>query len=73
MSGGLIGTEHNENRCWVAVGPAHASSITKMSHNWEARLGNWVEGFRQRENQLSLVLSLVVGALVGLVVVASIH
>jgi CIC family chloride channel protein len=38
--------------------------------SWVGRLGKWLEGLRQRENQLSLVLSLVIGALVGLVVVA---
>lgn len=41
-----------------------------MSRIWKLRLGEWVEGFRNREHQLSLVLSLVIGALVGLVVVA---
>jgi CIC family chloride channel protein len=30
----------------------------------------WVEGLRRNENQLSLILSLIIGALVGLVVVA---
>jgi chloride channel protein, CIC family len=34
------------------------------------RIGTWLEGFRPRESQLSLALSLVLGALVGLVVVA---
>jgi len=35
-----------------------------------ARFGRGLEGLRQRENQLSLILSLLIGALVGLVVVA---
>jgi CIC family chloride channel protein len=35
-----------------------------------ARIVGWVDGFRRRENQLALVLSLLIGALVGLVVVA---
>src|SRR5665647_1460620 len=43
---------------------------TKMSRRWKVKLGEQVEAFRKRENQLSLVLSLVIGALVGLVVVA---
>ena len=34
------------------------------------RLGRWLEDVRLREHQLALVLSLVIGALVGLVVVA---
>src|ERR1035438_7088570 len=38
--------------------------------SWIARLGRGLERLRQSEDQLSLVLSLVVGALVGLVVVA---
>ncbi len=38
--------------------------------SWTARLGRSLEGLRQREDQLSLVFSLVIGALVGLVVVA---
>jgi CIC family chloride channel protein len=37
---------------------------------WINRLRKALEGLRQREDQLSLVLSLVIGALVGLVVVA---
>ena len=37
---------------------------------WIARLGSRLESLRQREDQLLLVLSLVIGALVGLVVVA---
>jgi len=38
--------------------------------SWTAKLSRSLEGLRQREDQLSLVLSLVIGALVGLVVVA---
>jgi CIC family chloride channel protein len=34
------------------------------------KLVGWVDGLRRRENQLALVLSLLIGALVGLVVVA---
>ena len=34
------------------------------------RLVSWVDQLRRRENQLALVLSLMIGALVGLVVVA---
>src|SRR5664279_4595581 len=51
----------------------HANSAppnTKVSRRWKVKLGEQVEAFRKRENQLSLVLSLVIGALVGLVVVA---
>jgi len=35
-----------------------------------ARLLTWLDDLRRRESQLALVLSLVIGALVGLVVVA---
>jgi chloride channel protein, CIC family len=38
--------------------------------SWIARLGRSLERLRQNEDQLSLVLSLLIGALVGLVVVA---
>lgn len=38
--------------------------------SWRARLEKWVVRLRQSENQLSLALSLLIGALVGLVVVA---
>jgi len=38
--------------------------------SWIARLSRSLEGLRQSEDQLSLVFSLVIGALVGLVVVA---
>jgi len=38
--------------------------------SWTARLSRSLEGLRQSEDQLSLVFSLVIGALVGLVVVA---
>ncbi len=45
-----------------------------MSRRWSviltARVVGWVDDLRRRENQLSLVLSLIIGALVGLVVVA---
>jgi CIC family chloride channel protein len=41
-----------------------------QSRTVRARLDRALENLRQRENQLSLVLSLVIGALVGLVVVA---
>jgi hypothetical protein len=34
------------------------------------RIGAWLEGVRQNEQQLALVLSLVIGVLVGLVIVA---
>jgi len=40
------------------------------SQSWIVKLGRSLENLRGRENQLSLVLSLVIGALVGLVVVA---
>jgi chloride channel protein, CIC family len=43
---------------------------TNQRSTWIARLRNSLERLRQSEDQLSLVLSLVVGALVGLVVVA---
>jgi CIC family chloride channel protein len=38
--------------------------------SWIARLGGSLEGLRQREDQLTLLLSVVIGALVSLVVVA---
>src|SRR5438445_5436169 len=38
--------------------------------SWITKLGKSLERLRQSEDQLSLVLSLVIGALVGLVVVA---
>jgi CIC family chloride channel protein len=38
--------------------------------NGEARLETWVQHFRKREDQVTVVLSFVIGALVGLVVVA---
>ena len=41
-----------------------------LRSSWTAKLSKSLEGLRQREDQLSLVLSLVIGALVGLVVVA---
>src|SRR5438270_11243025 len=37
---------------------------------WHSRLVDLVEDLRRREDQLALLLSLVIGALVGLVVVA---
>jgi CIC family chloride channel protein len=37
---------------------------------WTARFTSWIDDLRRRENQLTFVLSLVIGALVGLVVVA---
>lgn len=37
---------------------------------WTRRAWAWLDQLRQRENQLALLLSLVIGALVGLVVVA---
>ncbi|MGA3024083.1 MAG: chloride channel protein [Bryobacteraceae bacterium] len=43
---------------------------TNQRASWIVRLRGSLEQLRQREDQLSLVLSLVVGALVGLVVVA---
>src|SRR5258707_15155184 len=36
----------------------------------DSRLKKWLQRLRQSENQFSLVLSLIIGALVGLVVVA---
>ena len=36
----------------------------------KTKVERWVESLRRNENQLSLVLSLIIGALVGLVVVA---
>jgi CIC family chloride channel protein len=47
------------------VGAARASG-----HAWAARALNLVEDLRKQEDRLALVLSLVIGALVGLVVVA---
>src|ERR1022692_3933801 len=37
---------------------------------WSGRITNWVDQFRSSEQQLSLLLSLTIGAVVGLVVVA---
>jgi chloride channel protein, CIC family len=37
---------------------------------WKTRFLKWLDDLRQRENQLTFALSLVIGALVGLVVVA---
>jgi CIC family chloride channel protein len=37
---------------------------------WKTRILKWLDDLRQRENQLTFALSLVIGALVGLVVVA---
>jgi len=37
---------------------------------WKTRTAQWLNDLRQRENQLTFALSLVIGALVGLVVVA---
>src|SRR6266487_3178006 len=42
----------------------------KQRPSWTDKLRRSLESIRQREDQLSLVLSLVVGVLVGLVVVA---
>ncbi|MGE0441705.1 MAG: chloride channel protein [Gemmatimonadales bacterium] len=41
-----------------------------QSDSWTRRAWAWLDQFRQRENQLALLMSLVIGALVGLVVVA---
>ncbi|MEZ4588729.1 MAG: chloride channel protein [Gemmatimonadales bacterium] len=41
-----------------------------MIRSWTRRAWGWLDQFRQRENQLALLMSLVIGALVGLVVVA---
>src|SRR5580700_9045265 len=53
---------------------AHVRSTHKMDSNhqlsWIGKLSRTLERLRQSENQLSLVLSLLIGALVGLVVVA---
>jgi len=38
--------------------------------SWRTKILKWFEDLRQRENQLTFILSLVIGALVGLVVVA---
>ena len=38
--------------------------------NWKSKTLKWFDDLRQRENQLTFALSLVIGALVGLVVVA---
>lgn len=54
----------------MAIPANSAPPNTKMSRRWKVKLGEQVDAFRKRENQLSLVLSLVIGALVGLVVVA---
>jgi chloride channel protein, CIC family len=45
--------------------PASAAPLS-----WSARLGELVEDVRRREDRLALLLSLLIGALVGLVVVA---
>lgn len=50
---------------------ALASSVTQApSSAWARRLTSLVEDLRRREDRLALVLSLLIGALVGLVVVA---
>ncbi len=41
-----------------------------MSRTWKAKLLKWIEDQRQGQSQLPLLLSLIIGALVGLVVVA---
>jgi len=41
-----------------------------MQVHWATELGGSLERLRQREDQLTLVLSVVIGALVSLVVVA---
>ena len=43
---------------------------TSQRPSWTSRLVNSLETLKQREDQLSLLLSLLIGALVGLVVVA---
>jgi CIC family chloride channel protein len=53
--------------------PADATSPAtsgKMRWSWAARLTSLVEDLRRREDRLALFLSLLIGALVGLVVVA---
>jgi CIC family chloride channel protein len=42
----------------------------KSPSGWAQKITKWIDDLRQRENQLTYVLSLVIGALVGLVVVA---
>ena len=44
--------------------------MSEMSRVWKARLLKWLEDYRRSDSQLPLLLSLVIGALVGLVVVA---
>lgn len=50
--------------------PAAAADLAAGGARWLARVTSLVEDLRRREDRLALVLSLVVGALVGLVVVA---
>ena len=42
----------------------------KSPSGWAQKITKWIDDLRQREDQLTLVLSVVIGALVGLVVVA---
>ncbi len=46
------------------------SSPSRRQSNWALRAAKWLDELRHGEQQVSLVLSLVIGALVGLVVVA---
>ncbi len=50
--------------------PLAASDLLAGGSRWLARVTSLVEDLRRREDRLALVLSLVIGALVGLVVVA---
>jgi len=45
------------------------SPVPFLQRGW-SRFAQWAQGLRQREGQLFLVLSLVIGALVGIIVVA---
>src|SRR5690242_18221730 len=55
----------------LALGGESSSAMTSaIASSAMNRLVSWVDQLRRRENQLALVLSLMIGALVGLVVVA---
>jgi len=66
-----------EGICSFEAALEHALALARRtmtsssgSSPWLRQLHGWVERLRKREDQLALVLSLVIGALVGLVVVA---
>lgn len=63
MRNGVSGSFRRSRSTFKTMGSNHRPS-------WIARLNKSLEGFRQSEQQLSLILSLLIGALVGLVVVA---